>query len=196
MALRKFGYRSGKVKCVAARLHGIHTKSMKRTGVIMAKNPLPTATAIEEMLQILSGGDYEKAMFLHEFGRNIGCKIEPRTGARYYRIQYSTPKPKRSLFTIECNESRWRVKANLYHISQYIELAASSSDAIKSAVKATRACTKCNSRCIGGSHFTLDGRDYITCIGSGHYFEDMDKADWERLAALLSKENDAIAVSD
>lgn len=156
----------------------------------MARNILLTATTADKMLEILKGTDFEQANKLHKLGKEINCKVEPRTGAHYYRIQYSTPKPKRSLFTIECNEKRWRVKANLYNISQYMELTAECSDTVKNAIKSTRTCTRCNSRCIGGSHFEMDGKAYFTCIGSGHFFENMNSKDWDSLAVLLKRENE------
>lgn len=155
----------------------------------MAKNPLLTATTTNEMLKILSGDDFTHAEMLHKLGETLNCKIEPRTGAHYYRIQYSTKKPKRTLFTIECNEKRWRVKANLCYISNYIELASNCSPNLKDSITSTRTCTKCNSRCIGGTHFKLDGRAYFTCIGSGHFFENLTGQEWNELVELLKIES-------
>jgi len=159
----------------------------------MPRNPLLTETTAENMLKILTGKDYEQAVKLHDWAEKEGLKIEPRTGALSYKIQYSTTKPKRSLFTIECNEKRWKVKANLYHFSQYSETE-SISDAVKQAITSTRTCTGCNSRCIKGSRFHLDGKEYFTCIGSGHYFEGMGNPDWELLAQLLDHEKNIIAI--
>lgn len=159
----------------------------------MPRNPLLSETTAENMIKILTGSDYEQARKLHEWAEQSGLKIEPRTGAKYYRIQYSTPKPKRSLFTIECNEKSWRVKANLYHLSRYSEVEPLS-DSLKKAVTATRECTGCNSRCIKGSRFDLDSKKYFACIGSGHFFEDMDKPDWELLVRLLGREKEEITM--
>lgn len=162
----------------------------------MAKNPLLTATETNEMLKILSGDDFTQAEMLHKLGESLNCKIEPRTGAHYYRIQYSAKKTKRTLFTIECNEKRWRVKANLCFISNYIELASNCSDKIKNTITGTRTCTKCNSRCIGGTHFKLDGRAYFTCIGSGHFFENLTGGEWAELAELLKTEISFLGASN
>lgn len=161
----------------------------------MAKNPLLTATEPNEMLKILSGDDFTQAAMLHQLGETLHCKIEPRTGAHYYRIQYSTKKPKRTLFTIECNEKRWRVKANLCFISSYSERVLSGSTTIKDAIISTRTCTKCNSRCIGGTHFKLHGHAYFTCIGSGHFFENLTGQEWSELAELLKLENSFLNAS-
>ncbi|MGO0916261.1 PTS glucose transporter subunit IIA, partial [Clostridioides difficile] len=40
----------------------------------------------EEMLEVLSGKDYDIACHLHELGKSLDCKIEPKTGARSYKI--------------------------------------------------------------------------------------------------------------
>lgn len=156
---------------------------------------LLTAETTEEMLKVLSGKDYSIAYDFHKLGQSLGCKIEPRTGARSYRILYSTKKPKRSLFTIECNEKKWRVKANLYNLNTYRDTVEECSKTIKDSITKTRTCKKCNPKCIGGSSFELDGKSYITCVGSGHYFANMEEIDWKNLKKLISKENDIMQKS-
>lgn len=153
----------------------------------MPRNPLLTATSSEDMLTILQDKDYKEALRLHTWAKQAGLKIEPRTGANYYRIQYSIPKPKRTLFTIECNEKRWRVKSPLHNFAQYCDTSPLS-PAIKKSITATRTCTKCNTRCIKGSRFSLDGKDYFTCIGSGHFFEKLSSKDWQTYLVLLQSE--------
>lgn len=161
----------------------------------MAKNSLLTATTTSEILKIVRGIDFEQVRKLHKLGESFACKIESRTGAHYYRIRYSTQKPKRSLFTIECNEKRWRVKANLYLLSQYTELASRCSAKVKESITRTRTCTKCNSKCIGGAHFILDGHAYFTCIGSGHFFENLSSQEWDEFASLVKLENGFLLTS-
>lgn len=158
----------------------------------MPRNPLLTETTAENMLTIITGPEYGHACMLHSWAGQSGCKTAPRTGANYYRIQYHTAKPKRTLFTIECNEKRWRVKANLYHLDQYRTQAEQTSETIRQAITGTRACTGCNSKCIGGSRFRLNGRTYLTCIGSGHFFENMTKEEWQELRNLLAAELEII----
>ncbi len=157
----------------------------------MAKNPLLTATTADEMLKILDSENYEQAKLLHIWAESAGLKIEPRTGAHYYRIQYSTRKPKRSLFTIECNEKRWRVKSSLYNLAQYSDKEFIS-EPIKHSITATRTCTGCNERCIKGSRFTLGGENYFTCIGSGHFFENLNEQDWSLYLKLLQHEKNIL----
>lgn len=155
----------------------------------MAKNPLLTASTTEEMLKILQQDHYTQAQALHQLGQSLDCKIAPRTGAHCYRIQYSLKKPGRTLFTLECNEKKWRVKANLYHISQYMDTAEGCSPSVKAHIIRTRTCTRCNPKCIGGSAFQMDKQGYFTCIGSGHYFENLTASQWEELIALLQREH-------
>lgn len=154
----------------------------------MPRNPLLTETTAENMLKIIGGTDYEQAQILHDWAIQAGCKAAPRTGANYYRIQYHTINPKRSLFTIECNEKRWRIKANLYHLNCYQNQADQTAAAIKEAITATRTCTGCNSKCIGGSRFDLSGTSYFTCIGSGHFFEKLTSSEYQELLSLLQSE--------
>lgn len=154
----------------------------------MAINPLLIETTADNMLKILKTDDYECAILLHEWAKKMGCKITPGTGAQYYRIQYNTVKTKRNLFTIECNEKRWRIKANLYHLNQYSKSVGQISEKVKESLITTRNCSKCNSRCIGGAYFILNEKTYFTCIGSYHLFEDMSKTEWIQVKELLKLE--------
>lgn len=43
----------------------------------MSKSEL-TAETTEEMLEVLSGKDYDIACHLHELGKSLDCKIEPK----------------------------------------------------------------------------------------------------------------------
>ncbi|HHN8471289.1 hypothetical protein ACWJU0_12845 [Clostridioides difficile] len=69
------------------------------------------------------------------------------------------------------------------------------SKTIKNSITKTRTCKKCNSKCIGGSSFELDGKSYLTCIGSGHYFANMEETDWKNLEKLITKENNIMQES-
>jgi hypothetical protein len=150
-------------------------------------------TTAEEMLTVLNKKDYNIGYGLHQFGQSLGCVIEPKAGKCYYSVKYEVRKPKRALFTMEFTENRFRVKANLYHLDMYRTIAEQCSDKIKEAIKSTRTCTMCNPRCKHGAAFHLDGESYFTCIGSGHFFENMDQKDWLALKELLKQENVAIA---
>ncbi|EKO1912030.1 hypothetical protein PZQ55_001062 [Clostridium botulinum] len=161
-------------------------------GKFIKNEDLKTA---EEMLTVLSGDDYNNAYGFHQFGQSFRCVIEPKIGACYYSVKYGVKKPKRALFTMEFTEDKFRVKANLYHFDMYRDIGKQCSDKIKESIKSTRNCTRCNPRCIQGSSFQLDGENYFTCIGSGHFFKNMAEKDWNVLKELLKQENAIISGS-
>ena len=159
---------------------------------MMPQPNLLTATTPEDMLMILQGEDYEIARALHELGKSLGCKIEAKAGAQNYKIVHSVTAPKkRALFTIECNAKKWRVKANLFRIAKYQQAVQESSDAIRSGIKATRACVLCNPGCKGRASYTIDGETYLPCFGKGHYFKGLAAQDWLRLGELIALESEA-----
>ena len=158
----------------------------------MAKEKLLPLETPEEILQILQDTDYETALSLHELGKKLDCKIEAKTGAKSYKITYALTKPKkRALFTIECNDVKWQVKANLFRIANYELEVATSPDKIKQCIKATRACVLCNPGCTGRASYVIDGETLLPCYGSGHYFKGLDTHEWQRLEELITFESKA-----
>ena len=156
----------------------------------MAREKLPIIETSEDILQILKGADYKRALSLHELGKNLGCKIEAKTGAVSYKVAYAITKPKkRALFTIECNEKKWQVKANLFRIANYELDVATSPDRIKQSIKDTRACVLCNPGCKGRASYVIDGETLLPCYGSGHYFKNLDTHEWQRLEELIVLES-------
>ncbi|MGD9560129.1 MAG: hypothetical protein AB7V55_05955 [Oscillospiraceae bacterium] len=154
----------------------------------MARKPLPAATGAEEMLGVIPGEGRALAVALHHWAQRQGCAVQARSGPVYHRIQYFSSSPRRSLFTIICNAQRWRVKADLHHLAQYSAVAERACTAVKQALISTRSCNLCNSRCVGGSQFKLDGVAYCTCNGAGHSFEHLAEGDLGDLEALLAQE--------
>jgi hypothetical protein len=165
-------------------------QALPKKGAHMPKDESLTATTAEDMLGVLKGGAYQTALSLHEAGKALGCKIDAKTGSRSYKIVYSVAAPKkRTLFTIECNAKKWRVKANLFRISAYEDMVGGSSEAIRSSIKATRPCELCNPNCKGRSSYVIDGETYLPCFGGGHYFNGLDAGDWARLEELIALES-------
>lgn len=154
----------------------------------MARKNL-TATTVLEMLQTLPKEEYEKAYSLHLLAQELGLQAKPRTGAQYYRIAYNTKKPTRTVFTIECNDVKWRVKASLQSLEDYRELAQECDSKLKEQITQTRTCTECNpTRCKMGTRFHLDNKEYYTCIGSGHFFKDLTVSQWGQFKNLIREE--------
>ncbi len=158
----------------------------------MSKAEPLTAASPEDMLKVLRGEDYETACSLHELGKSLGCKIAAKAGAQSYKIAYSVAEPKkRALFTIECNPKKWRVKANLFRITQYQAQVQGSPARIKDGIKATRACVQCNPGCNGRSSYQIDGETFLPCYGGGHYFKDLSAEEWQTLEELIALESRA-----
>ena len=158
----------------------------------MARESLSPIETPEEIFEILKGEDYENALTLHKIGEKLSCKIEAKTGAASYKVVYSMLKPKkRALFTIECNEKKWQVKANLFRIANYELAVATSPDKIKQSIKDTRTCTLCNPGCKGRASYMIDGESLLPCYGSGHYFKELSKDEWQRLGQLIELESNA-----
>jgi hypothetical protein len=146
----------------------------------------------EEILSLLTGEDHAYAYLFHKLGESLGCVIESKEGTARTVIRYSVKKPKIALFTTEIKKGKIRIKANLFNLNQYKELAEKCSDTLKNCIKSTRTCERCNPRCKQGSSFTLDGKEYLTCIGSGHFFGNMEEKDWNDLKELIVAENKVI----
>jgi len=155
----------------------------------MAKLP---EIPIDDILGLVQGPDQDIARQLHSMGERLDCKIEVRAGLRDYRIVYNTRKPKRSLYTIEVNKERWRVKANLFHMDPYRATAEACSNTIRDAIKATPQCKLCNTKCGTRQPYTLDGQQYMPCSGAGNYFSNLSTADWQDIIQLIELESGAV----
>ncbi|MFA7673332.1 MAG: hypothetical protein WCY62_05715 [Clostridia bacterium] len=75
----------------------------------------------EEMIKILPDSEYDQAMKFIELGNLLKCKAQVRYAKsnKYWRCVFLKKKPSRVLFTIECTDSWWRIKAMLSNIEQY-----------------------------------------------------------------------------
>lgn len=156
----------------------------------MSKMCQLAATEPIDMLKILKDYDFWVAFSLHELGQSLNCKIKGIRGPKSYKITYSLSVPKRrTLFVIECNEEKLRVKANLFRISEYQKEVDISPDKIKNIIKSTRACYSCNPRCTHRSSYTIDGEKMLPCCYSGHYFIGLEAFEWERLFELIKMES-------
>ena len=144
----------------------------------------------EEMIQILKDRDFKLASDFIQIGSILGCipAIRYATAHKTWKCVYSKQKPKRVLYTIECNESRWSIKANLFHIDQYRKDVESCSDNIKRTIESAYNCKMCSSHCKGGTVFTLDGEQYKKCIGCCFYFKNLHDEDWYSVQTLIQKE--------
>lgn len=145
----------------------------------------------EDMIKILKDKDFENALKFVQVGSLLNCKAAIRyaTAHKSWKCVYSKRKPKRVLFTIECDEDKWSIKANLFHIDQYKESVESCSDNIKNAIKSAYDCRMCSSRCKGGAQFTIDNQQFVKCIGCCFYFRNLPDEEWDCIRSLIEMES-------
>jgi len=164
-----------------------------------------TEDLIREALEFLPPEEQVAANSLHKFALSLGLKIEMRKNlqkaGRGYYLEYSTKKPKRKLFYIHTHEQYktgeiiFKVKANLFNIDNYAEIVEKSPLAIKEFIKGTGNCLKCRTSCYAiDLKYTIDGTIYDPCYGQGHYFQNLDSSEWERLKEIIANEYNVITV--
>ncbi len=146
-----------------------------------------SATTEQEMLKIISDG-YDQALAFSSFAQEQQLLAQTRCSPRYYRIEYFTENPRRSVFTIQCNESEWMIKAPLVYLHNYDNMLAGCAAEIITVLKTTRECIQCSSRCAQGAHFQLEQRHKIVCISDAHTFQNLSPRGWADLRRLLSEE--------
>lgn len=101
---------------------------------------------------------------------------------------FSKRKPSRVLFTVECTDAGWQIKAMLSNIEKYKDALDHCSDNLIHLIKTAYDCHKCNNHCKGPNPFTIDGIEYRKCLGCSFYFPKLDCADQESLLALIKRE--------
>jgi hypothetical protein len=144
----------------------------------------------QDMIRILPDNEYQKALKFINLGINLNCKAQTRyaNSNKYWRCVFSKRKPSRVLFTVECTEKWWRIKAMLSNIEQYKEELNNCSERLVNLIKTAYDCHKCNSFCKGPKPFTIDDIEYRKCLGCSFYFSNISDTDQDNLINLLKKE--------
>ena len=143
-----------------------------------------------EMIEILPDEKYNEALLFVNLGIQLNCKAQTRYAHsnQYWRCVFSRKKPSRVLFTIECTEEWWRVKACLWNMDKYRDLLNACSDRIKHDILSAYDCKSCNSHCKGGAGFSFEGKQYQKCVGCCFYFAELCKDDLDSLLKLITQE--------
>jgi len=146
-----------------------------------------------EMIEILPNDEYNTALIFINLGLDLNCKSHTRYAHsnKYWRCVFSRKKPSRVLFTVECTDEWWRIKACLWNIDAYRDFLSSCSDEIKNIILKAYDCKSCNNNCKGGAGFTFENKQYQKCVGCCFYFSKLQKNDWDSLALLIAKEYEA-----
>ena len=143
-----------------------------------------------EMIRILPDNEVFIANKFVEFGEVLKCKGKVRfaNAHKAWKCVFSRTKPSRVLFTLECTETKWHIKACLWNIDVYREFLSTCSDRIKRDIISAYNCKSCNNHCSGGAEFTFEGQKYKKCIGCCFYFSELCETDWNALLLLIAKE--------
>ena len=143
-----------------------------------------------EMIKILPKDEFNKALIFINLGNELKCKANTRYAHanKYWRCVFSRKKPSRVLFTVECTEEWWRVKACLKNSDKYQDILIRCSEKIRNIIINAH---DCESSCDDNLKFTFEDKQYQKCIGCGIYFSKLDKEDWNNLALLITKEHES-----
>ena len=144
----------------------------------------------DEMIKILPAEKYEEALVFINLGNELNCKTQTRYAHanKYWRCVFSVNKPRRVLFTVECTDEWWRVKAMLSNIEQYKDRVMDCSENLVCLIKNAYDCHKCSGHCKGPKPFVLDNIEYRKCIGCSFYFSDLPDEDMQSLVRLIKEE--------
>ena len=143
-----------------------------------------------EMIKILPEEEYDKAILFINLGIELNCKANTRYAHsnKYWRCVFTRKKPSRVLFSIECTEEWWRIKACLWNIDNYRDFLSSYSDRIINDIINAYNCKSCNNHCKGGAGFSFGKVKYQKCVGCCFYFSKLPKSDLNSLILLITKE--------
>jgi hypothetical protein len=143
-----------------------------------------------EIIRILPDSEFVKAYKFIKLGNLLNCKSQTRYAHsnKYWRCVFSKKKPSRVLYTVECTEEWWRIKAMLSHIEQYKDELNECSENLIDLIKTAYDCHKCNDHCKGPNPFIIDGTEYKKCLGCSFYFSKLNEIDQDSLINLLKRE--------
>ena len=149
----------------------------------MEKTPL-------DMIEILPDQEHAVAKAFIDLGSKLKCRSAVRFASAHksWKCVFSRTKPSRVLFTVECTQEKWSVKACLWNIDAFRDVLDICGSAIKESIVNAYSCKLCSDHCKGGAGFTLDNVFYRKCIGCCFYFSNMCKEDWDNLLMLIEHE--------
>ena len=142
------------------------------------------------MIGILPELEYIKAIEFINLGNALDCKWHTRYAKsnKYWRCVFSMKKTSRVLFTIECTNEWWRIKAMLSNLEKYKDELSNCSENLIHLIKTAYDCHGCNSHCKRPNPFILDGREYRKCLGCSFYFSNLVPNEQNSVMNLLKKE--------
>jgi hypothetical protein len=148
----------------------------------------------KEMISIIPEDQRKEAEAFILLGKELNCRAQTRYAAsnKYWRCVFSLRKPSRVLFTLECTDEWWRIKAVLSKMTAYVHKLDACTDELLDNIKTAYDCRRCNTYCKGAIPFTYQGTKYVKCIGCSYYFRDLSKQSWEALKMLIREDAAAL----
>jgi hypothetical protein len=145
---------------------------------------------ITDVINCLADQDRGIVMEFYQLAASLGCKdvISPMgKKADDWKCEFSTKKPKRTLFILRANKKGWNIRCKLFNIAKYEEAVANCSEGIKQVLRGTPDCEMHGGRCKGPVQFSIHNDQYSKCR---HYllFQDLHQADWDCLRTLIKLE--------
>jgi len=145
---------------------------------------------INDVISVISSENTHIASkFISLAGKlNLKSIIRYAVGHKTWKCIFSMTKIKRVLFTLECNENRFIVKANLFHIDNYLDKTNDITPTIISKLNIAYNCNECNPICRKGASLTLDGKTKRKCITSAFTFENLKADEWQTVIKMVEEE--------
>ena len=149
----------------------------------MEKSPI-------EMINILPADEFSDAERFIKLGKQLNCKSQVRfaTAHKTWKCVFSNKKPSRVLFTVECTDKWWRIKAMLSYIEKYKDELDNCSENLIGLIKTAYDCHNCNDHCKGPNPFFIENIEYRKCLGCSFYFSKLNSADQNSLIDLIKRE--------
>ena len=135
----------------------------------MPKGTIPFSAFIET-----AGDDHADFVnSLHEYMIENDCKVEIKEAASGYVVSYMHKPSKRTVLNYVFRKLGLMMRIYADNVTAYMEIFADWPESMKSAAKKSGDCKRmfdpaaCNSRCLGGFDFVLDGERQQKCRYAG-----------------------------
>jgi len=159
----------------------------------MPKTPSDREKSPLETIGILPAEQYQTAKKFVDLGEKLQCRTKVRYATRHklWKCTFTMKKPSWLLYTVECDEQSFLVRARLFNIHAYIVYVDTCSERIKTAITNGLMCTQCNPDCGGRQPFTLNDSTYRYCTFCSISFSGLSGDEWENVLTLIENEYNA-----
>lgn len=150
---------------------------------------------VESVFRAVSPADRANAVALHESVAGIAKAAVKAGGSgggictNLWTATYTGTKSKKVLMSLHVDGDNFFVKLNLYHIGSYMPVVAQLPGKMQQSIGQNGLdCGRCNTRCVGGIAFEMEGKAYNKCRCSAFIFKDLTAEDVIYCRHLLAEE--------